>query len=303
MTVQEALTNMSIFLGDQGMGPKTEQALFYLNRARRLVYPLDDWTHTIKYGCIPVCDCCIVLPNECAAIRAAWDGNRVVDIANEYFDSVPREYLVRHKGSCVSLFRTGVSLPAPFEPGCSLLAFQATDDDDAGVDVNLKYKGPTGRVISETISLQDNFQLTETEYPVREILALGKGRTISPVNICTTSGRLFYVMQPTFTCGRFEQYKIDGNMCYNKLLLKCKLRYKDYTIDDYDSLIDIESIDALEFAAKALYSKSQSDTKGYQENILLARTHLEVAKEDLETSSKGYEHIRRQSELPNRNGY
>ena len=292
MTIKDALENMSIFIGSQGMKPESKQALFYLNRARRLVYPLDDWVHTIKYTCVPVCDCCFVLPEDCAAIRAAWDGNNNVITTNEYFDAVDKDFVLRNSGCKVRVFRTGLSLALPIQPNGSELFFLANNMDDAGKFVRISYKDTMNSLSSEKIELLDDFQLTGTSYRIKEVTAISKDRTDGPVSILLSTGKEIYSMPPLFTSGRFEQYKIDGQITSPYLLLKCKLRFRDYTTEDYDSLIDITSIDALEFAAKAMYAKSQSNISGYQQNILLARTHLEVAKEDLESSNRGYVEMR-----------
>lgn len=292
MTVRESLSNMAIFLGSQGMKPESKSALFYLNRARRLVYPLDDWTHTIKYICVRICDRCFVLPEDCAAIRAAWCGRSNVSVVNEYYDAVDQDFIIREAGDKAKVFRTGISMAAPFNPNYDQLYFSAANTDDLDKVITITYKDNYGSRNTEKITLLDDFQLTGTSNAVKEIHSLSKNRTVGNVDIFSSSGILLYRMDPFFTNGRFEQYKIDGSLCCDALLLKCKLRFRDYTEDDYDTAIDIESIDALEFAAKAMYEKSQSNIKEYQANILLARTHLEISKEDFETSSRGYEKIR-----------
>jgi hypothetical protein len=239
------------------------------------------------------------LPESCSAIRAAWIGGCPIPISNEYFDSVNREFLIRNRGQEVTIFRTGRKLAIPFKENGDHIYFQALNSDDAGAKVRASYSSTSGNDMVDTISLIDDFQLNHTEEQVRTVNGISKDRTKGEVDIIDSNGKVLYTMCPTQTSLGFEEYKIDiercKNICCDQILLKCKIRYKDYTKEDLDKEIDIDSIDALEFAAKALYEKSQSNIQGYQQNILIARTHLEIDKEDLETSSIGYEKMREAS--------
>ena len=299
MTVREALDQMSTFLGDQGVKPESKKALFLLNRARRLVYPLEDWVHTIKYHCLPITGCCFVLPNDVSAIRAAWSGESVASVVNEYFDSVPRDVAMDLKGERIFFFRTGVNVAFPTQlTGNSKLGFYARDANDEGKNVTITYKNKAGSQITDKIELCGSLDtIYTTEEPV-EVMAITKDVTKGEVQVGVVQTRRgynqeyykpLYMMAPEFTTGRHEQYKINGQCVCSRVLVKCKLRYRDYTQQDYDTLLDIESIDALEFAAMAITAKQKNELKEYQANIQLARIHLDIDKEDLETSPRGFE--------------
>jgi hypothetical protein len=278
-------------MGDQGVDPKSKKALFLLNRARRMIHPLDDWLHTIKYYCVDLCECCFLLPWDAKAIRAAWDGDRVIEISNEYFDSIPRELAMDCKRDQADFFRTGLRIPAPFSVnGKRKIGFVARDACDAGKEIKVAYINRFGSKVSDKIELTDDFRPTFTAQEPAEIISFDKDRTNGNVDVIINNRKVSQ-MKPRYTCESHEQYKIKGSLCCSRVLIKCKVKHIDYTEEDYDELIDIDSIDALEFAAMAYTAKQKNELREYQVNLLTARTHLEVDKIDIESSNKGFERM------------
>tara|TARA_R110000772_G_scaffold18184_2_gene50764 strand:- start:25297 stop:26214 length:918 start_codon:yes stop_codon:yes gene_type:complete len=289
MTVKEALSYMSPFLGEQGSRPSSKKAMWLMNRARRLVHPMDDWVHTIKYYCLTLDDCCFTLPHDVKAIRAAWDGNSVVKVSNEYFDSIPREIAMDGRGVSTSFFRTGrnIALPARL-CGTRKLSFIAEDLTDKGMEVTVMYQNTSGSQLTDHLKLNEDFLPVETTEEVRNVLSISKEPTRGQVQV-VDNNKVVYTMLPNFTNGRHEQYKVDGEVRCSRVLVKCKIAERDYTDADLGSEIDMQSIDALEFAAMAITAKGKQELGPYKANLSFARQHLDIDKIDIESSVSGFE--------------
>lgn len=294
LTLRQMLEEVSRFAGDSGNDPDSKESLRLLNRARLLMYPMDDWEGTIRFICVPCLDNCFFPPHDIESIRAIWDGNGNVDVWNDTHMQIDHNNIRNYCDRVArAASKTGISqvLPVclPEEPWIPSLL--ATNGEDEGTEITITGRSSFGNKISSTVKLKECNEEVELTEEFKTIESIAKPQTCGPVTIYNSDKKI-YTLDACEENPCYHQYRMQGRTCGCYVVLKGKRKFRNYTTKDLDRYVDLTSVDGIEFAMLALNSKDKKGGEGlaeYAGYLAAAKAHFEVVKEDLNSSARGYE--------------
>ena len=263
-------------------------ALKLINAARRLLYPLDDWTGTIDYGCVNLCDSCFYLPYHLETIREIWNCDEIIHIGDEIWSSIGTGYLSSCCGEKAGVTRTDRHAAIPVQPPLgSILGVRPTDSNDNGFTIRFTVRNVAGTLDTDVIKVNGYEEIVYGDLIMGRIEGIQKDPTNGPVNIYYRDNRgvncPLYTLQAEETSPRYYMYK---STCQSGCaIIKAKKKLFPYTERDLYSELDIQSVNGMKFAIKALEHERSSQYDLYTAALKLARAHLERVKEDLKKTS------------------
>lgn len=284
MTVQSYIDQSSL------LGGITDgcQAISMLNAARELLWPLDDWTGTVTYGCVRLNEGCFFLPFDIESVRKAWKCGQNIPINNENWLYVEQGMLSDFCDGEVSIVRTDKSVVIPVHfPTDDQIGFRPSDAGDEGKEIAVTIRNVFGSVSNEAIKLGSIRETVYAELAVRELISINKRPTEGAIQVyskndCDVETRR-YVIEAYETDVRYWQYQ-SLNSC-ECVVIKGKRKFFPYKETDLYREVDIKSMSALQFASQAIEHMRNKNYKEYQNALLIARTHLERTKEDIKRTS------------------
>jgi hypothetical protein len=261
-SVESVLRKLCVFNGEAGTKWDDPSNLVRLNEVRELIYDEGDFEGTMDYGCLPIENCkCIYLPPEFEAIRCAWVDGSPITVRGSNYMTLP-EIGIQSCCTCSidarrSVQFTGVRIPfsAPqYTPYSLRVIFECEDDYPVtfrGVDMDGNIVSVTAESGPDPVDIGENFQ---------RIYEVIKQPSMGRVTVFALRG---FLDEPTTTFlaryqrhhenPTFSEMKIVNYMtgdCDKNLVFLAKKKY--YDLQDFNQLVDIESIQALRFGYQAM---------------------------------------------------
>lgn len=301
MTIREYLSQSAI------TGGITDgcSAVDMLNAARQLLYPLDDWTGTVAYGCVRTNNSCFYIPSHIETIRKAWRCEKDIPIGNEGWYHLDANSLYQYCRDTIGVVRTdrSVVLPVGF-PKDTEIGFLIQDDTDKGMKISVTAMNVFGSIVTSVLTLQDLETPVFAELQVRELLSISKPTTNGAIRVLSRCNRCIsniYLLEAYENNIKYWQYRAMGTC--DCLVIKGKKKFFAYRATDLDREIDIENPTALQFASQAIEHLRNKRYQEHTDAIKLARTYLERTKEDLRKSDRAGVTAAWEPSLPVGTGY
>jgi hypothetical protein len=264
-------------------------ALKLINAGRRLVYPLDDWTGTIEYGCVNLCDSCFYLPYHLETVRDIWQCCGPVPLGDEIWSSIGTGYLSSCCGDKVGVTRTDRVSPIPVQPPMgSIIGVRPLDAGDKDFTVRITIRNVAGSLATDEIKVKSFNEIVYGELIMGQIESIQKDRTHGPIVLYWRDNRgvncKLYTLQADEVSPKYYMYKSTCQA--GCAIIKAKKKFFPYTEKDIYGELDIQGVNGLMFAIKALEHQRSSQYDAYVAALKLARSHLERVKEDLKKTSE-----------------
>jgi hypothetical protein len=263
-------------------------SLKIINAARRLVYPLDDWTGTIDYGCVNLCESCFYLPFHLETIREIWQCCGSPELGDEIWSSIGAGCVSDCVGEKAGVTRTDRWRPLPVEPPMgSILGVRPIDETDKDFTIRFNIRNVAGTVDTDVIKLGDYNEIVYGELILGKIESIHKDPTNGPVQIYWRDNRgvncNLYTLQANETSPKYYMYKTTCTS--GCAVIKGKKKLFPYTERDLYSELDIQGTNGLMFAIKALEHQRSGQYNEFTAALKVARSLLERQKEDLKKTS------------------
>lgn len=267
------------------------EALNWINAARKLLWHSGDWEGTIEYACICTADKCFYTPWHIESIKEAYACSKEIPVEKTPWSAIDISTLGLYASKGASIIPTGSSSPMPLavRRNC-VLGFRANDSNDEGRQVMIGVRTTGGTLISASVTLKGIKEIVYSEEEVFYLDSLTKDRTAGAVTVYerdpNCGDRVIHTLQAEETVSSYRQYKYCGcgDGC---VIIKGKKKFTKLTADDLHREVDLGNSDAIAFAIQAIKHKQSRDYKSYAEAFGLARSHLNAAKEDIRSQSKG----------------
>lgn len=263
-------------------------ALKLINAARRLLYPLDDWTGTIDYGCVNLCESCFYLPYHLETIRDIWNCNGEVPLGDELWSSIGTGYLSSCCGEKAGVTRTDRSVAIPVQPPLgSIIGVRPLDSGDKNFTIRFAVRNAIGSLDTDVVKVKSYDEVVYGEMIMGQIEGIHKDRTLGPIVLYWRDNRgvncKLWTLQANEVSPRYYMYK---STCQSGCaIIKAKKKFFPYTEADLFSELDIQSASGIEFAIKALEHQRAAQYNEYALALKIARSHLERHTEDLKRTS------------------
>ena len=264
-------------------------ALKLINAARRLVYPLDDWTGTIDYGCVNLCDSCFYLPYHLETVRDMWKCNSSITLNDEIWSSIGTNSLSDCCGERMGVVRTDRSAAIPVQPPLgSIIGIRPIDAADKDFVVRFTIRNVAGSLAVDEVKAKDFTEFSYGELLMGRIESIQKDRTNGPINLYWRDNRgvncRLYTLQADEVSPRYYMYKATCES--GCVIVKAKKKFFPYTEKDIFSELDIQGVNGLMFAIKALEHQRASQYTEFTAALKIARSLLERVKEDLKKTAE-----------------
>ena len=303
-TVKSALQSIAPFVGDGGECWDSDRTLNALNRARRLIYERGDYEGTMEEGCVSVSCGCFSLPRHLGEIRSAWKCNAPVTVVPYYYMTLAE--LGRGRDECcgvggdacqIVIHRTGISRPMRkriSKP--SILYLFAPDDESGTISFLLRLRGDSTKRVSVDLSdpdIREEDGYIPVESAVKDVLEVAKPVTNGRVSLVVESGfsrEVIAYYAPGEVNPHYSEYNARG-ISDGVLVVFSKRKFFDFTPADYEGMVDIQSVSALEFAVQADAHKVANANDRYIQSIQLMEEQLDEFDQDVAMGQSAFHPI------------
>lgn len=266
MTVEDFLQNNESSIGAAGAAWNSCQALNQLNRARNLLYGLDNWHGLSGTICMNACGT-ISVPYFVEDIKAVYRCNKLLYIA-------PGEYWTSGEESCCGseekVIDNGEYSPIPIaNEFTTRIGVRSSDMEDDGKTIKITYITAGGSSITDTLTL--NFDgLAVTENSVRRITSVAKLHTFGIISFYSVGPdgecceKLFKAF-PAETHLRYRQYCLSQSCCSScqQVIIKYKKKFLKFFETDYNKELDFPE-HAMYLAMIAISESDKRSVEGYK---------------------------------------
>jgi hypothetical protein len=229
----------------------------------------------------------LTLPYDCLEIRQCWLNNRALEQRDSFYQGqlgvgqkcagpwVCRGHELIDLGDDFAL---PYDWPPHFDTRYGLVA---ESNADAGHGVTVRFKNRLGDLLTETITLAPDQQLSTTASDVTQVVFQSKGQTNGALRgyiyYPQTGAQVWCGTFPSFVAiPRFRKKKIPHChevRCPSTLVILGKLRF--FPVQNITDEIPISDPEALAWGCRALNALQNSRTQEYNDNMTFAINELD----------------------------